>query len=87
MKKFVTLKAIVIVAASCVAFAAPASADHYYNHESKGEAVIGIIGGIIEGAIEQKEQEEEHARRCARWHERCEDGSDWACERYENRCD
>jgi hypothetical protein len=85
MKRLMSLKAIVIVAASGFAFAAPASADHYHDH--KGEAVIGIIGGIIEGAIEEKEREEEHAQRCARWFERCEEGSEWACERYERRCD
>ena len=87
MKNLLSLKAIAIIAAASMAFAAPALADHRDYHESKGEAVIGIIGEVIGGAIEQKEREEEHARRCRRWNERCEDGSDWACERYESRCD
>lgn len=89
MKRFISLKAIAIIAATSMAFSAPASAhDDDDDHDASPgeEVVIGIIGEVIGNAVERK-QEKEFERQCRRWYERCEDGNDYACERYENRCD
>lgn len=91
MKRFVSLKTIAVIAAASVAFAAPASAigpAHHHDHHMKpGEALMfDIIGGVLEGAIAQ-EEEKEFERRCRRWYKRCENGSDYACDKYYNRCD
>ncbi len=90
MKLSMTLKAAVL----CLAAASflPGSAYAYDDddhHGSRGDAVIGIIGGVISSAIEAERAEKESRqleRRCARWQNRCESGSEWACEKYENNC-
>lgn len=84
MRRFMLLKVIAIMAASAIAFAAPAFADD--DEPSGKEAVIGIIGEVITGAIEQ-DQEEKLQKQCRRWNRRCEDGNDNACDQYENNCD
>lgn len=59
------------------------------DRDSKGEAVLGIIGEVVGGAIEAEQAREEaleQERRCSRLQNKCENGSEWACEKYENRC-
>ncbi|MBX2804719.1 MAG: hypothetical protein KTR19_02005 [Hyphomicrobiales bacterium] len=88
MKKFVSLCAAAIIAASFMALAIPASADDHWNHhedEAKGEVVFGIIGDVIGGAI-KAEQDAKHERQCRRWFNRCDEGHDYACDRYEEEC-
>lgn len=89
MRRFMSLKAIAIITATAMAFAAPASAydDEYEPEPDPGaEAVIGIFGEIVGGAIERKQQKK-FERQCQRWYERCEDGNDYACDRYQYRCE
>jgi hypothetical protein len=87
MRRFVSLKAVAVIAAASMAFAGSALAfDDDEDDESDGkEVVIGIIGEVLGQAAEKKEQRELE-RRCRRFNQRCEDGSEWACERYENSC-
>lgn len=61
----------------------------YDDEPNRGDAVVGIIGEVISGAVqaEQAKQEaREQERRCSRWQNKCEDGAEWACEKYENSC-
>jgi hypothetical protein len=56
---------------------------------SKGEAVVGIIGEVISGAVQaeqEKQEAREQERRCFRLQNKCENGAEWACEKYENSC-
>ena len=54
---------------------------------------LGVLGAIAAGsaAAERRDYDDdddryEHRRRCRRWFRHCEDGSERACWRYENRC-
>jgi hypothetical protein len=50
---------------------------------------VDIIGGVIGGAIDAEaaaQEEREHAKQCVRLQRKCEHGSGWACERYEEDC-
>ncbi len=88
MKRFISIRTIAIAAAASMAFAASASAYDDDDYEpAPGDAVIGIIGQVIGNAIERKQENSEFRRQCRRWQERCEDGREWACERYENECE
>jgi hypothetical protein len=86
MMKSKSLTALALVlAAGSFAFSGSAMA---YDGENR-DAAIGIIGGVIEGAVEAdqaKKEAREHERHCVRLNRRCEDGSDWACRRYEDEC-
>lgn len=85
-----SLKALALVlAAGTLSFSGSAMAYDGENHD----AAVGIIGGVIQGAIEAeqekqqaKEEAREHERQCRRWRHRCQEGSDWACGRYEESC-
>jgi len=50
------------------------------------DIVTGIIGEVISGAIEQDQENAEEAR-CNRLEQRCDAGSDRACDQYESRCE
>ena len=67
-------------------FASSASAfeddEEEYEPRPGEEVVIGIFGQIIGNAIEKKQE-----KQCAKWYDRCEDGNDHACDRYESKCD
>ena len=90
MKKFAPLKAIMLLATASIAFAAPALAydgHHHHRHHNQGkDVVIGIIGQVIDHAIEQEDQKK-WERQCRRWYNRCEDGDDYACDKYDYRCE
>lgn len=88
MRRFISLKAVAVIAASMMAFAGSVSAyedEEEYEASPSEEVVIGIIGEVIGGAI-QKKQDRDFERKCRRLLERCEDGNENACYRYENRC-
>jgi len=73
------------VALCSFGFAGTASA----RDGERGDAAVGIIGEIIGGAIEadQAQQEaQEQERRCRRFNRKCNQGQEWACDRYEDDC-
>lgn len=89
MKRFASLKTIAIAAAVAITCTAPALAgDHHRDDgiDPGAEIMFGIVGGVIEEAIEQEEAKK-FERQCRRWYKRCEDGSDYACDKYYDRCD
>ncbi len=63
--------------------------DYHHHHHHDGDAAVGIIGDVIGGAIAvegAKQEAREHARHCVHLRHRCDDGSDWACDKYEEIC-
>ncbi|NJM34598.1 MAG: hypothetical protein HC850_07670 [Rhodomicrobium sp.] len=89
MKPSMSLKRLGIALAIGV-FALTGSAMAYdEDRHDRRDAVIGIIGGVVEGAIEaerEKQEGREQERRCFRLQQRCENGAEWACEKYEAQC-
>jgi hypothetical protein len=86
MKMSMSLKALALVLAAgsfCLSSGAMA-----YDGENR-DAAIGIIGGVIAGAIEAEQAQQdaaEHDRQCIRLQSKCQDGSDWACGKFEDEC-
>jgi hypothetical protein len=70
---------VLALAVSAFSLAGAASAQDNDDEPDPGEIVEGIIGGILGGA-------EEDEGRCEWLERRCEDGADWACDRYEELC-
>ena len=93
MKLSVSLKtfALVLAAGSFAVTGGALAHDHHRHHKhDKGEVVLDIIGGVIAGAVEAEQARKEAAeyeRRCYRWRKKCRDGSDWACEKFDDNCD
>lgn len=87
MKLSTSLKAFALVLAlSPLGFAGSALAN---DDDGDDNPVVGIIGQVIGGAIEAeaaKEEARDQERRCWRLREKCKDGSDWACHKYEENC-
>jgi len=53
---------------------------------------IGVAAGlatmaIISGAARANERERRGRNSCARLLDKCEDGQEWACDKYEARCE
>lgn len=82
--------ALALSAALMPAFSAPAEARH--RHHGAGLAAgiaLGVIAGaIIAGSRSARADNYEHRRwvnRCNRWYRQCQDGNDYACEKFETR--
>jgi hypothetical protein len=90
MKSSMSFKRLgVALALATLAFTGSAMAYDDDDRHDRRDEVIGIIGGVVQGAIEaerEKEEAKEQERRCFRLKNRCEDGAEWACEKYEEQC-
>lgn len=89
MKLSISSKAFALALAIGAFGFAGGAAKAYEDDPNPGDVVTGIIGEVIGGAIEaerRNEEAREHARRCARWQGRCEEGADWACRKVEYEC-
>lgn len=75
----------IVVALGVVGITDGASADDD-DRPNPGEVVTGIIGEVIGGAIEAEQAREAEAR-CEQLDRKCEQGSDWACDKFEESCD
>lgn len=86
MMKRIFLSRMIILALTVIAFGFVGTAKAQYNDDpDPREIVEGIIGGILSGV--EKDDEDEYQSRCERLERRCDDGADWACDRYEERCE
>jgi hypothetical protein len=91
MKKLATTSLAALMAVSAVMPAMTTSAEAGHG---RGVAIGAgvILGAAALAAAANAADAREYRRsrwrqRCRYWYNRCEDGSDWACEKYENRCD
>jgi hypothetical protein len=86
VQKSLSLKTLTLaIALGAFGFTGSAIADD----GERGEAIVGIIGEVIGGAVEAEQAQQEaleQERRCRRFNRKCEQGQEWACERYENNC-
>lgn len=86
MKKSLSLKSFTL-AIALGAFGFTGSA--YAEDGERGEAIVGIIGEVIGGAVEAEQDQQddlERERRCRRFNRKCNEGQEWACDRYEDDC-
>lgn len=74
-----------VIALGLVGLANGASADDD-DRANPGDIVTGIIGEVIGGAIEAEQAREAEAR-CIQLDRKCEQGSDWACDKFDESCD
>lgn len=81
-----SLAALMAMFAVMPASTTPAEARH-----GRGLAIgAGVVLGAaaLAAAAEARDRRGYSWRRqCRRWYIRCEDGSDWACEKYDRHCD
>lgn len=90
MKLPITLSmlALAAFAAGMTAFQAPA--DAYHRHRGRNIAIgIGAAAAtaIILSEAARAERRRGYRYSCAELYDRCDAGSNWACERYERRCE
>lgn len=94
MKKFATSSLAALMAVSAVIPAVTTSAEA----RNRGRNVaLGVLGGAAALAIIAGSSRRAHAsdyednyddgdRQCRRWRYRCEDGSSWACRKFDRNC-
>lgn len=91
MKKLATTSLAAVMAVSAVMMSMTTSAEARRGRNLAIGAGV-VLGAAALAAAANRAEAREYRRsgwrsRCRRWYHRCEDGSDWACEKYERNCD
>ncbi len=91
MKKIIASASVAAILAGALITAAPADARSRHHGRNVG---VGVLAGaaalaIIAGSSRRAHAEDRYdddERQCRRWRHRCEDGSGWACRKYDRNC-